>query len=221
MELEIKHYVKLFQKYWWLILLSTLVSLLLAMTRVYFDTPRYLTEVTFVISPIESIIDNRDVMDSLDTLDKVTISQTYAEILNSNLVRNSAIEALGLTIEDLSAYETETILLPESNVLRLTVTGTNPEIVAKLANEIGDFSITYTGRVYQVFKVSYLDQAYTPGSPYSPTPQRDALVAVVLGFAIGVMLILAIDQFGLFIRGNLPSTNEEESYISVSSKPIN
>lgn len=198
MKHNLTYYFKLIRKYGWLIILLALISLLIGMVRIFLVTPLYRTQVTFVIGPVNSITDDRQVSKNLATLSKDSVPKTYVEIFDSEHIRASAIESLGFSVEDMAEYESNTILLPTSNVLRLTVSGANPEIVAALANEIGKNSIAYTSRIYKVFKVSFLDTASIAQTPYSPVLQRDATVSIILGLVIGVLVVVILEQFKIF-----------------------
>ena len=98
--------------------------------------------------------------------------------------------------------------MPDANIIELSVRGSNPATAAQLANGIGQHTIEYVQSLYQVYDLSLLDPAAAPVQPISPQPLRDGAVALVLGLAVGIMLVLVFELLRLpiesFIRqGNL------------------
>ena len=74
------------QRGWWLILLTALVGLSVALGLSYLAIPQYETTARFILSPSSSITSGNDVVNSLDTLDRPSIAATYAEVINSNRI---------------------------------------------------------------------------------------------------------------------------------------
>ena len=179
---------------WWIILLSALAALTVALFLSYTATPQYRARVLLIINPNASIANSRDVVDSLDTLDRRSILSTYAEVLVSNSIYEETLKSLELNPVDLEDYSHTAVVLPESFVLELTVDGPNPVVSAQLANAIGRQSITYTRRLNQVYDLNFLDTAAAPVEPFSPQPLRDAALALALGLVLGVILTIVRDQ---------------------------
>lgn len=213
-------YIKVLRQGWWVIILCALGALSSALTLAYLETPVYRTSARFLISPTSNIEELRDVLSALNPLDDQTFPATFAEILQSNHMYEKSIQALGLDPEQMEDYEYRAVVLPESNVLELFVTGPDPEIVTYLANTIGYQTVSFIDEVYPTFDLRVLDTAETPLFAISPSPKRDGMIAGVLGAVAGAGILFAISQLQTIlatiqdIPDNIKGTNEESSYDS-------
>lgn len=131
---------------------------------------------------------------SLEALDKRSIVVTYAEFLNSTRIYNETITALQLTPADVLKYKHSTVVLPEANILALTVEGPDPQLVAILANSVGERAVTHIKGLYKVYDIDLLDPAIPPVTPVSPQPLRDASLALILGLIVGAVLAIVREQ---------------------------
>jgi len=192
--MEMKLYLRMLQKNWWIILLTALFALTISLGFSYAITPQYRATARFIINPVFSL-DANDVVDSLDTLDRRSVVATYVEVMKSNNILFSAVDMLNLnaiTVQE--NYTIQAVILPDSSVLELSVSGPNPNISAGLANEIGKQTIIFTNNLNQVYVLNYLDSAQIPLEPFSPQPLRDAGLALILGVSFGMILAILSEQ---------------------------
>jgi diguanylate cyclase (GGDEF)-like protein len=184
--MEIKYYLRALMQGWWLILLTMLIALEASLVTDYLMVPTYRASTTFALSP--SIAQNpssSDVLNSLDTLDKRSVVTTYAEFLNSERIYNETLTSLNLNATALGNYTRTTVVVPDSNVLELTVEGQDPNTVALLANSVGAHAISVIKQLYNAYDISMLDPAVPSLIPVRPVPLRDAGLALALGLVIG------------------------------------
>lgn len=192
--MEIKLYLRMLQKNWWLILLTAMVALTISLGISYVSTPQYRATARFIINPVFSL-DANDVVDSLDTLDRRSVVATYVEVMKSNRVLFKAVDLIALNaITVQKEYTIQAVILPDSSVLELTITGPEPKTVSDLANEIGNQTISFTKSLNQVYALNFLDFALPATEPFSPQPIRDAGLALVLGLASGAVLAILSEQ---------------------------
>ncbi len=173
---------------WWIVILTTLAAIAIALTLAFVMTPMYRASASFVVSPNKAIVPNQSLVDSLGTLDKRSIIATYAEVVNSNRIFTEATTALQINADDLKNYTHSAVVLPDANVLVLSVSGPDAQRTALLANSIGQRAINYVKGLYQAYDINLLDPAVPALAPYSPQPLRDTGLAAVLGFVIGSVL---------------------------------
>ena len=192
--MEAKLYFRMLLQGWWIILLTTLTSVNISLTISYLTTPQYRAVARFIVSPNASLTVGRDIVNSLDTLDKRSVVATYAEVLDSSRLYSETGEALNLESKTLQAYKRSTIVLPDASVLVLTVEGPNQKIVAVLANSIGQHAIDYARTLNQVYDLKFLDLASPPGEAFLPQPNRDASLAMLLGIVVGAALAILREQ---------------------------
>jgi diguanylate cyclase (GGDEF)-like protein len=189
--MEIKLYFQMLARSWWIVILTGLSAVIAALLAAYMTTPIYRTTASFIVSPNPAYLsDGSNVIYSLDTLDKRTVITTYAEILSSSRIFSETVLLLGVDESVLEEYIYKAVVLPDTNIIEFSVTGTDPKTVAVLTNSVGQQAVEYAESLYQVYDMTMLDPAGIPTEPISPQPIRDAGVALVIGLAIGVALAL-------------------------------
>ena len=189
----LKHNFQMIKKGWWLIAVVTLLAWVISLGISYTARPMYRTYASFIVSPNPNLTSSRDVLSSLDTLNNESVISTYADILNSSRIFNDSVRVLALDQEELSDYQPEVNINQDSKILELSVEGPNPEIAALLTNNIGQNAIIYIKGAYQVFDMTFLDQAVTPEKPFRPQPLRDGSMAAGIGFLVGILLAVMIE----------------------------
>lgn len=191
--MEIKLYLRMIQRSWWVVVLTALAAVLAALISSYFATPIYSASARYLVSPNPTYLGgdiNYNLTYSLDTLDKRTIITTYAEVLNSPRIYTETVQGLGLQEGNLLEYTHTAVVFPETNVIDLTVSGPDPEVVVALTNKIGQTGSAYVDKLYPIYNMGLLDPATVPTAPIYPKPLRDAGVALAVGLALGIALAL-------------------------------
>lgn len=193
--MEIRYYLRVIQRGWWLILATILVAVNISLIYSYYiTTPMYEAVARFIVSPNLQNTDTRDMVNSIEALDKRSIISTYAEVLNSHQVINSTMELLRQNPGDFDGYVTSVVVLPETNIIRFSVKGPNPEVAALLANSIGQNAIDFVQNLYVIYNIDFLDKALIPTEPYQPRPAQSAGLAFIGGLILGVGLAIFKDQ---------------------------
>lgn len=193
--MEIRFYLRMIQRGWWLILVSVLVAVNLSLVFSYFiATPLYESSARFIISPNLNYVEGRDMVNSLEALDKRSIITTYAEVINSPQIINSTIRLLNGNPEDFADYTTSFAVLPDTNIIKFNVQGPDPQVTAMLANSIGQHAIDFIQELYVAYDIDFLDKAVVPMEPYYPRPFQDAALAFLIGAMIGVGLAIFRDM---------------------------
>ena len=196
---QLQPYLEILKRNWWIAILTMLSAFSLALAASYFTTPVYKTRAQFIVSPGPALLasmdqDLSDALRGVESLDRRSIIATYEEIMNSQQIFNQVGANLQLESAELSAYETTAVVLPDASALQLTVEGPDPVVAAQIANTIGQESIQYIQTLYnQLYTITMLDTAVVPSTPISPQPARDALISLVLGFAVGIVLAILVE----------------------------
>jgi diguanylate cyclase (GGDEF)-like protein len=192
--MELRHYLRMLGAGWWIIILTMLAALSVALVVAYNATPMYRTSARLIVRPNFMAIGSNNLIDSIGTLDKRSIVATYAEVINSNRLFNETGNALQLDSKALLDYTRTAVVLPEANILELTITGPNPDVDARLVNGISQRAIEYAKTLYQAYNLEFLDPALVPIEPFAPQPIRDASLATMLGLVLGAALAILRDQ---------------------------
>lgn len=189
--MELQLYLRMLWRGWWIIALTALAALNIALAVSYQATPMYRTSARLIVSPNVALISgDREMIDSLEALDKRSIISTYAEMLDSNRIYSEAAASLQIDLEDLRNYTRSTVVLPDASILELSIEGPDPQISTLLANTVGQQAIDYITGLYQVYEIDFIDPATVPTRPFSPDPVRDAGLALALGLVVGAVLAL-------------------------------
>ena len=193
--MEMRFYLRIIKRGWWLILISALVAVNFSLIYSYYlTTPTYETVARFIVSPNIENIESRDLVNSLEALDKRSIISTYAEVLNSHEVISDTLNTLGIDPVQFSAYSTYVTVLPDANIIRFSVQGPDPRVAAMLANGIGQRAIDFISKLYVIYNIEFLDQALVPVEPIQPKPLQNAGLALLVGIVVGVGLAIFRDQ---------------------------
>ncbi len=203
---EIIPYLEILRRKWWMVALTALFALTVTLAISYFNTPLFRARGQYVVSPGQSLLrgEDRDLINGISALDRPSIVATFAEIMNSASIQRAAQTALQLDPLEAANYTVQAVVIPDSSVIELTVSGPNPVMAAQLANTVGEQAINYTQALYQAYSINMLDPASPPLKPFSPNPARDGAVALFLGLIVGVLLAIFSDMWGdsLFQRGH-------------------
>src|SRR5215212_11142517 len=105
--MEMRFYLRIIRRGWWLILIAALVAVNFSLVYSYYLTkPTYEAVARFIVSPNLQNIESRDLVNSLEALDKRSIISTYAEVLNSHEVISGTLSLLGIDVSQFNAYST-------------------------------------------------------------------------------------------------------------------
>ncbi|HSL41894.1 MAG TPA: diguanylate cyclase [Anaerolineales bacterium] len=193
--MEMRYYLRIIRRGWWLILIAALVAVNLSLVYSYYLTrPTYEAVARFIVSPNIQNIESRDLINSLEALDKRSIISTYAEVLNSRDIIDNTLSMLNINSEQYAAYNTFATVLPDANIIRFSVQGPDPEVATLLANSIGQSSIDFIRKLYVIYNIEFLDQAIVPSEPIAPKPIQNAGLALLVGLVVGVGLAIFRDQ---------------------------
>lgn len=193
--MEMRYYFRTIQRGWWIILLTILVAVNASFIVSFLTVPKYQTNSRFVVSPNAALFtESWDVVSSLDTLDRRSIINTYKEVLASPSIYASHPTIAGMSAVELEKYTTLVSVLPETNIVQLTVTGPDRETVVDISKAISTASIGYINDLYPVYKFDVLMEPALPIAPIQPKPVQNALLALVAGLVIGIGLAFLRDQ---------------------------
>ena len=208
--------VKLFlQRYWWLILLAFAFGFGSTAVFTSLRAPTYRATTTLVVGPNESLKTPREVVDSLNTLDRRSVVATFAKLPSSRTVRERAQGQLQLNEAQLKPYDVRTVVVPDTNVLEVSVEGPDPRTVAAFADAVAQQTTQYTREFYDIYGMKVLDRAQEPTERVGPGLSRTLLVGATLGLLIGVGVASVFDYLRRLKGRQGPAAREErvEGYV--------
>lgn len=184
--MELKRYFNIVFQWWWLVLIGFIVVTISGFAFSFSQPPMYRSSITLVVSPKSTIADLSAVRQSLDTLDNDSIINTYAEIARSRKILEQAQKAANLPDASMQELEILVNVIAKTNLIRIDVEGHHPQSVFRVANQVGEESITYVNNLYELYEIKVLDAAVLPQEPYSPEVVRDTGLSAVLGLLLGI-----------------------------------
>lgn len=126
------------------------------------------------------------------------LANDFAELAKNDQVQADTAQALGL--ESLSGYTISVNSSDTTRVIKVDVTGEDPEntalIANKLADEIGDTAV----RVMNVEAVNVINQATTPTHPSGPNRVLYTAVAFLAGLFLAIVIIVVQDMVRTTVR---------------------
>lgn len=207
--MELREYIRILLRSWWLIIPMTMAAMGLTLSFSLTRPNVYESSSTHVIAFSDTgDIDRADLLYILDSLaGRQQIGVNFCSALTSGETFEAAMEALGVTDEMIvneefkpGDYEVTCNVLPESTVLLLIVTGTDPLVVESLN---GAISVLGTQRAVNIYRnlvsLQVLDPVYLEPEPISP----DHVTNLVLGTALGVIVSLTAALLLDYLRNPL------------------
>lgn len=192
--MELKRYFNILLKRWWLLLGSFLVVFLGVLLLTFRQPFIYEAKTTFVMRPRSEFIVSDEFVRALDVVSRrVEINTTFAEVVGSRLIKNEAIEQLNLSPEQRQGLSVSGRVIGGTNILEVTAQGRDPAIVRDFANAVGNRTVDYVGRLYDVFELEPLDEAILPRTPVSPKPALNLVLGAVFGLALGAGLVFLLE----------------------------
>lgn len=186
--MELKAYLRILARKWWIILPTFLVTFTSTVVFTVTQAPVYEAKTTFVVTPNDKF---ESFAYGLDLLSRRSeISSTYAEVASSNLIESLAADELGLSPEQRKSLSIEGRLLAGTNVLEIAAQGNDPVLVTDFANTVGAETVAYVEDLYETYNLRPLDQATQPTLPIEPDRKLNLALGGILGLALSVGLAI-------------------------------
>lgn len=176
--------------YWWVIVIAVVFAMGSTAFFARNQPPVFRADATLVLAPIDGLGTTRDVVDSLNTLDRRSVVATLATVPASRTVRQRARTELRLTGEQIRNYDVKTAVVPDTNVIEVTVEGPNPKLVAALAYAIAQQSIASTPQYYNIYALKALDWPTVPSQDVGPSLGRKMIAGTLFGLFVGFAMAL-------------------------------
>ena len=212
-EINLKRVGSLLLSKAWLIGLVAVVCAVLTLVGTWlFVAPKYQSTVMFYVN--NRVNPNGDSITSSDMSAARGLVQSYAIILNA---RETLTEVADFADLDFTAGQLQGMIkaegIDDTEILKVTVTGTDPVKVAAIADAITHVLPERSKQIIDGSSVKIVTGANLPTSPSSPSYPTNA----ILGFLVGMLAVVAVivlrDIFDTTIR-------EEEDVTRAGDHPI-
>lgn len=185
--MEVKAYLRILLRKWWIMIPVFLVTLTSGIVFTYTKTPVYSATTTYLVVPSSSFNDFTSFANGLDMLNRrEEIATTFAEIASSLRVKEAAVESLSLASG--RRYSVSSKLRAGTNIIEVRVEGPDPVIVRDLANSVGVSLEQFIQGLYEIYVLVPLDQATLHNRPIRPNNALNLALAAVFGLTLGIGL---------------------------------
>lgn len=177
-----------------IILLSVIVGAASFVASKFLITPKYDSNATMIVSNSNQNTDPNNPQAAVELgqiqANKALIS-TYSEIVKSKGIADRVIANLGLDM-DYEVFSEKVSIEPvkDTQIISVKVVDTIPERAQDIANETANIFKSSIGDIMNVDNVQILDGATLPEAPSSPRIARNTAIGAVLGFILGMAIVM-------------------------------
>lgn len=203
-EIDLRDVFKMLLKRIWIILLcAVLVGSATLVYTLNFVAPQYQASVTMYVNN-NSSKDNTYVS-SNDLAVALRLVATYVNIIKSDRVLDRVIADAGLNlttgqIRSMISAEPE----GETEMFRVTVTSTDPQLSANIANTIAKLAPAEIAEIIEGSSAKIIDEARVPRYRSSPSYSMSAILGAFIGGFLAVLVLVLMHLLDMRIK------NEED-----------
>ena len=216
-EINIKDFFNYLKKY--ILIICGVVVIFVIGVFIYdksIKKPLYTTYTTIILTKSNETQTSTTITQN-DILLNQKLVETYTRIIKSKLVLDQVISETGITYtaEELGqnvaveAYE-------NTEMLKISVTDSDPELAASIANSIAQVFSGEVAKIYQMNNISVIDIAQVPEEVSNNTLTRDFFIALFISIFGSIGVIFVIYYFDDSIK--LTDDLEEEIGMPVIAK---
>ncbi|NLL05945.1 MAG: lipopolysaccharide biosynthesis protein [Clostridiaceae bacterium] len=211
--MELKQFlIMIRKKIVFIILISVLVSITVALGSVFLISPVYEASSTlYIIS--QKTASEGDVTYN-DLLTNQQLVKDYRELIKSKLIVKTALDEL--KIMDLTPNQLSNRITVSSKndtrVLEIKVEDTYPVRSAELSNKICEVFISEAKSLAKIDNVNIVDTAEIPETPVKPQP----VLYTAIAFIISLMLTLGVFYLLEVINETIKTSEDIETYLDLN-----
>lgn len=138
------------------------------------------------------------------------LANDFAEIARNDQIIEDTAKALGL--DNLNGYEIDVTSSNSTRIIKLSVVGSNPVQVARIANEMTNQLSVVATRVMDLDAVNVINPAKIPDEPSGPPRLRYTALSIPVGFLLAVGYVVLHD----ILDTRIHSGSEIEDMLGVS-----
>ncbi|MBN1569678.1 MAG: hypothetical protein JXA73_17675 [Acidobacteria bacterium] len=201
--------------YGWFVALAVLAG---GGTSAYYtqkQPDRFEASTTVVVGPSVQVGNYEQALRGLDIVSKRNVMATYSQVPSSRTVREGVIRELALIREQARHYGVRASILPDTNVIRITVQGPAPQPTADFANSVVRNSQKMIHEIYGgIITFDVLDGAAMPEKAMDPGIFRKIASGALIGLLLALGLAFLIERLHPKHAGvsatNLPEDRQSE-----------
>lgn len=213
-ELDIREFLYEFWRGKILIILMVVLGIVLGILYSNFLVkPMYKSTTTLVLSkPTNTESTSVGITTNDVTMNQKLVS-TYSEIIKSRSIASAVIEKLSLPITEEEMSKCISVKSKkDTEVLEISVSNSNSEVAANIANTLAEEFSEKIQEVYQIENVSVIDEAMVSEKPYNINMKQ----TIILFTAGGLFLSLFIIIVAFYFNDTFKNPDEVEKALGLS-----
>ncbi len=217
--MELRTYLNILWRRKWIVVIPTMITMVLGVISTFMITPMY--EASATIRVLTAKGGSGDYIE-YDIIYADRLMNTYIKIATSRPVLEELMEQLELKEAPLINVE----VIPNSELIQISVEDSNPSIVAAVANTVTEILIAQSrqDRRVRANTLSVIEPAVTPENPSNSNKFFNIALGIMVGVAGGVGLAFLFENLDttlystkqitkitkLVILGNIPDVKKEK-----------
>jgi capsular polysaccharide biosynthesis protein len=169
----------------------------------FFVTPLYSARVTIFVNNMKSD-DSLDRTNTSDIEASKRLVDTYTTIIKSDTVLTKVAEAASVEGQTYTADQIRSMLsansVSDTEIFEVSITNPDPYAAARIANVIAGVAPDEISNFVEASSVKIIDYAKVNLTPISPNVQRNTAIALVLGCAAGILIVLLKELFDVRVK---------------------
>jgi len=190
--LQVGTLFKVLWRRFWVILLTVLVCVSVAVGYSLQQPPVYQASIKILVGQDQGLV-----VDPAQAVNLQTLTSTLSEAVTTRPVGKRVVRDLDLDDPPSTITAgTSAEVIPETLLIEVTYTDTEPRRAQRIVNAIGEaFSeqVAEMSPEASALSATVLEGAVVPQAPVSPNPTRSGFIAFVVGIMLGVGLVLLLD----------------------------
>ena len=205
-ELDLKELFNIFWSKKVQIILIVLIFMVIGIIYTMgFVSPVYTSETTLLLAGSGDEEQQSSTANSITTTDLTLNSKlvsTYSVLIGSKDVLSQVISNLGLDISWESLKNNVKVSsVEDTEVLKISVTNSNPQYAADLANEIANvFKDKVVADIYNINNVHIVDEAEVNNVPSNINHAKDIFIFAFIGIVVAVIYVLIANMLDTTIK---------------------
>ena len=212
-ELDLKELIQIIQKRLWFIVLATVLAVSIGgIVSFFIMEPVYKASTTIMVGkPADYIEGNQLQVQDLNLNQR--LARTYGEIVKSRKVSEDVISQLKLDFTPQQLKDKTSVdLVKDTEFITISVTDTDPERAAVIANKMAEVFRIRVMDIMKVDNVQVLDDAIVPTSHIKPRPKLNMAIAGVLGMMISIFVVFLLE----YLDSTIKTPEDIEKYLGLS-----
>ena len=204
-ELELKQFLKLFWDRKIFIVIMVIVFAIMGWAKIeYFTTPVYEAAGTLICARNEENIQAGATITSAELTMPSSLSETYTELIKSDLIVNKVIQNLGLNMTP-GALKGSIELTPKTKVFyQINARSTNSEQAAQIANEFIKVFSEEVKNFYEIDNIYTVDEAKVSTTAVNMNSTKSIKIFAGIGFVVAAAVIMI-----MFIFNNTVTNSDQ------------